>query len=182
MEAPTVRLVLVEVARQSGWWFYSDKVTPTRGDAGNHGAPLILAFTFKIKNPNPYPIMMDGFSMTVEYDQVKLDEIKLTDVMWIPSGKVNDLRVYSLLDAQSARLNLLVEEGTLLKEKGISLWSAIKKYWTEIPQFKKPVSVADGKVSFTAKNKTKIIFFSAAYTKAPEKKEKGEEEKKAPSS
>jgi hypothetical protein len=106
--------------------------------------------------------------------------------MWIPSGKVNELRVYSLLDAQSARLNLLVEGGEALKEKGISIMSAIKQYWTEIPQFKKPISITDGKAEFKAKNKTKIVFFSAAYTKeaTAEKKDKstesGEDEKPPP--
>ena len=133
---------------------------------------LVLAFIFKIKNPNTYPVMMDSIKFTVKFEKTELDEIKLNEVMWIPSGKVNELRAYSLLDAQSARLNLLVEEGETLKKKNISLWSVIKKYWTEIPQLKNPISVIDGKAEFKAKNKTKIVAFSAAYTKEPAKKEK----------
>jgi len=171
MEPPSVKLIRVEVAREWGWWFYAQNIPPTRGDAGNHGAPLVLAFIFQIKNPNTYPVMMDRFKFAVKFETTELDEIKLNEVMWIPSGKVNELRAYSLLDAQSARLNLLVEEGEALKKKNISLWSVIKKYWTEIPQFKNPISVTDGKAEFKAKNKTKIISFSAAYTKEPTEKE-----------
>ena len=42
---------------------------------------------------------MDDFNFIVKFEDSKLDEIKLNEVMWIPSGKVNELRVYSLLDA-----------------------------------------------------------------------------------
>jgi hypothetical protein len=171
MEPPSVKLTRVEVARDWGWWFYAENKPTTRGKAGNHGAPLLLAFIYQIKNPNNYPVKMDKFNFAVEFNNTKLDEIKLNDVMWIPSGQVNDLRTYSLLDPQSVRLNLLVEKGAALKKKDDWLFSELKKYWTEIPQLKNPISVTNGTAEFKAKNKSKIITFSAAYSKKTEKKE-----------
>ena len=43
---PVVTLDYVEVAHYWGWWYFSNKVKPTMGTAGNYGAPLDLAFVF----------------------------------------------------------------------------------------------------------------------------------------
>ena len=59
-KTPVVTLNSVEVAHYWGWWYFSNKVKPTKGKAGNYGAPLDLAFIFDIDNPNSYPVMMEN--------------------------------------------------------------------------------------------------------------------------
>ena len=174
METPSVKLNRVEVVKESGYWYYAENNPTTEGDPGKRGAPLSLAFVFKIKNPNTYVIRMDSFNFEVKYENTTLDEIKLKDTLWIPSGKVNELRVYSLLDVHSASLNLLAQQGEELKEKNISIWSVLKMYWTDIPQFEKAIQVTEGEAEFTAKNRSKTVFFSAAYRKDAMKEEKDE--------
>ena len=46
----------MEVAHAFGYWYFSNKVEPTKGTPDNVGAPLDLAFIFNVENPNPYPV------------------------------------------------------------------------------------------------------------------------------
>ena len=68
-QAPIVTLNSIEVAHYWGWWYFSNKVEPTKGTAGNYGAPLDLAFIFDIQNPNSYPILMDSLKFTVQLEK-----------------------------------------------------------------------------------------------------------------
>ena len=49
-QAPEVSLDSMEVAHAFGFWYFSNKVQPTKGKPDNVGAPLDLAFIFNIKN------------------------------------------------------------------------------------------------------------------------------------
>ena len=51
-KAPIVTLSHVEVQNYWGWWYYSKKVKPTKGNAGDYGAPINLALLFEIGHPN----------------------------------------------------------------------------------------------------------------------------------
>jgi len=47
-KAPVVTLDSMEVAHAFGYWYFSNKVQPTKGKPDNVGAPLELAFIFNI--------------------------------------------------------------------------------------------------------------------------------------
>src|SRR5210317_410766 len=67
-KAPVVTLDYVDVAHYFGWWYYSAKVEPTKGKAGNNAGPLDYAFIFNIENPNSFPVMLDGFKFACVID------------------------------------------------------------------------------------------------------------------
>ena len=67
---PNVTLNRVEVAHYWGWWYFSNKIEPTMGTAGNYGAPLDLAFVFDIENPNAYPVRMEDLKFTVAFEEL----------------------------------------------------------------------------------------------------------------
>lgn len=150
IRTPSVKMKQVEAVNDQGWWFYADKIEPTKGKAGNHGAPLTLAFTFEISNPNDIPLMMSEFSFTVALDEFELVEVDLKDTMWIPGGKTNQLRAYAFIEVSAARLNLLVEGASKLKEKKMSLWATLENCWQNATQSKCPVAVKNGAASFKA--------------------------------
>jgi hypothetical protein len=74
-QAPVVTLNSVEVAHYWGWWYYSKKIEPTKGKAGDYGAPLDLAFVFDIENPNAYPVMMENLKFTVAFEEFDLNTV-----------------------------------------------------------------------------------------------------------
>jgi LEA14-like dessication related protein len=160
---PTVALSHVELEHYFGWWFYDAKVEPTKGKAGNNGAPLDYAFIFEITNPNKYPILLDGFSFSVALEEFGLNRVISPEAMWIPPGKTNQLRVHAMFDVRPVQMSLLVTGGFKLKEKGISFWDQLEKWWTEAPNFSYPVSVNEGSAVFTADGVTKVVPFAATF-------------------
>lgn len=162
-KAPTVTLSHVELEHYFGWWFYGAKVEPTKGKAGNNGAPLDYAFVFEIMNPNKYPILLDGFSFSVALEEFGLNRAISPETMWIPPGKTNQLRVHAMFDVRPVQLSLLVTGGFKLKEKGVSFWDQMEKWWTEAPNFSFPISVNEGSAVFTADGVTKVVAFEATF-------------------
>ena len=160
---PVVSLSHVEVQKYWGWWFYGDKVEPTKGKAGNNAAPLALAYIWEIKNPNSFPVELQEFKFTVGFEDFDLDTVILPDSMWIPAGKTNQLRALSVFDARSAQLSLLVTGGFKLKEQGISFWDALEKYWTEIPDFSFPVHANQGSAIFQSGDIKRGVSFNATF-------------------
>jgi hypothetical protein len=138
-------------------------VEPTKGKAGNNGAPLDYAFIFEITNPNKYPIKLDGFSFSVALEEFGLNRVISPETMWIPPGKTNQLRVHAMFDVRPVQMSLLVTGGFKLKEKGISFWDQLEKWWTEAPGFSFPVSVNEGSAVFTADGVTKVVPFAATF-------------------
>jgi hypothetical protein len=98
-QAPVVTLNSVEVAHYWGWWYYSKKIEPTKGKAGDYGAPLDLAFVFDIENPNPYPVMMENLTFTVAFEEFDLNTVGSMETQWIPAGKTNQVRVHAMFGA-----------------------------------------------------------------------------------
>ena len=149
-KAPIITLSHVEVEHYWGWWYYSKKVKPTKGTAGDYGAPLDLAFIFEIENPNEYPVVMEKFQFTMGFEDFDLNTVNSVETMWIPAGKTNEIRLHSISDARQALLSLLVTGGFKLKEQGISPWDALEKWWTGVPEFSFPIYVKEGSALFTA--------------------------------
>jgi hypothetical protein len=159
-KAPIVTLSHVEVENYWGWWYYSKKVKPTKGNAGDYGAPINLAFIFNIENPNKYPIMMEKFQFTMGFEEFDLNTVIANEAMWIPAGKTNEIRLHSLSDARQALLSLLVTGGFKLKEQGISPWDALEKWWTDIPEFGFQIHVKEGSAIFNADGLMKGVVFN----------------------
>jgi hypothetical protein len=191
---PEVTLNRIEIKKNDqnpGWWFYADDIEPTKGIKGDHGGPLALAFIFNIKNPNKVKVLLDEINFVVKFEAYEMDIIKSNEKTWIPRNTTNQLRVYSLITVQSARLNLLVQAGEKAKDKCEQktdekdqkeekdkendkdkedmnwLWCTLEKYWTEIPEFKLPVSVANLKAIFEAKGVTVEVKAKDEFSETP---------------
>src|SRR3989339_170662 len=162
---PVVTLNRVEVAHYWGYWFYGAKVEVTKGKAGNNGAPLDLNFIFDIKNPNPYPVALESLNFTVAFEDYDLNTVGSPDVMWIPAGKTNELRVSAMFDIWQSFLSLGVTGGLKLQEKGIAVHDQLEKWWIGIPDLAFPVQVKEGSAVFKADNVTSVSSFSATYPK-----------------
>ncbi len=162
---PVVTLNRVEVANYWGYWFYGSKVEVTRGKAGNNGSPLGLNFIFDIKNTNPYPVALESLNFTVAFEDFDLNTVGSQEVMWIPAGKTNQLRVPAMLGLFEAFMSVGVTGGFRLQEKGIAVHDQLEKWWTNIPDFSFPVQVKEGSAVFKADNVTGVSSFSATYPK-----------------
>ena len=158
-QTPAVTLEYVDVAHYFGWWYYSPKIKPTKGKAGHNSAPLDYAFIFNIKNPNSFPVMLDGFKFACVIDGIQLNSGYSTETMWIPAGKTNQLKVEVLYDFRGAQLSLLIVAGEELKKKGMSFWEQIEKIWMEAPDFTFPVNVTQGSAVFKANGLVRVAAF-----------------------
>ena len=159
--APKIALDGYEVPQYDGYWFFSKKIKPTKGDAGDRGAPLPMSFLFTITNPNPYPIELNGIRFSVVFDkEFNLITYNSQDSIWIPAGKTNEVRATTLLMPKAALLSLLVTGGFKLKEKGWSPWDALERWWKGVPDYSVPVDVAEATFTFSADGVTKVYPFN----------------------
>ena len=162
-QTPTVSLEFMEVAHAFGYYYYSNKVEPTKGAATNAGAPLELLFTFNVENPNPYPVQLEKISFTIGFEGFDLNTVKSTATQWIPPGKTNQIAVPAHFDTQQSLLSLLVTGGFKLKEKGWNAWQAMERWWTGIPNYEIPVDITGGSAVFKADGVTQVASFNATF-------------------
>lgn len=160
---PMLSLELFEVPQYDGYWYFSKKVKPTKGEAGNRGAPLPMSFLFNVENPNPYPISLKDFRFTVSFEGFDLITVNNSDEYWIPAETTDQVRATTLITTRSALLSLLVTGGFKLKEKGWSPWEAMERWWTKVPSYEVPVDLKDGSATFAAGGVTKVVPFSLAF-------------------
>jgi hypothetical protein len=161
---PLIRLESFEVPQYDGYWYYSKKMKPLKGKAGDHGAPLPMSFLFSVTNPNTFPVLLDGYQFTVAFDkEFDLVTVVNQDSYWIPANKTTHVRASTLITVRSGLLSLLVTGGFKLKAKGINVWQALEKWWVGVPDYSIPVTVHEGAATFRAKGVTKIIAFKAEF-------------------
>jgi hypothetical protein len=160
---PVIAIEMIEVPQFDGYWYYSGKIKPTKGKAGNHGAPLPIAVTFNITNPNSYPVFLDGYLFTLAFEGFELITVKGYETQWIPAGKTNQLRATTLITTRSALLILGAVSGHQLKAKGMDPWSAMEKWWTTIGDMAFPININDGTFTFSANGVTKRVVFKGTY-------------------
>ena len=160
---PVVTLDSMEVAHAFGYWYFSNKVQPTKGNPDNVGAPLELAFIFNVENPNEYPVKMENLKFTIAFEEFDLNTVSSTETMWIPAGKTNELRVPAMFDTRQTLLTLLLPGAMMLKEKGVTPWDELEKWWTGAPDFSFPVSVKEGSAIFKAGDVVKVVPFEATF-------------------
>ena len=158
---PLIGLDHVEISYYTGYYYFSKQVPPTRGKADNYGAPLLMAFIYKIYNPNPYPVMLDGFSFVILFEDFKVNHVNSPDAMWIPAGRTNLLRVPAMFDTRQTLLALILPEAMKLKKKNISPWDVLEKWWTGAPDFAYPIRVTEGAAVFRADGVIRAVPFAA---------------------
>lgn len=162
-QSPTVTLSHVEVPYYTGYYYLSSKVTPTKGTAGNYGAPMMMAFVFDIENPNKYPVELDGFKFSVLFEEFEVNTVSSSETMWIPEGKTNQLRVPAIFDTRQTLLTLLLPGAMKIKERGQSPWAVLEAWWTGAPDFAFPVGVSEGSAIFKAGDLVEVTAFEATF-------------------
>jgi hypothetical protein len=162
-KTPVVTLNSVVMPYYTGWWYFSNKVEPTKGDKGNYGAPLALAFVFDIQNPNDFPVMMDSFKFSVAFEGIDVNFVSSPDTQWIPGGKTNQLRVMAITDARASLLSLLVTGGFKLKERGTNVWEQLQKWWLAAKDYTLQIDVKEGAAVFNAGDVTRVATFTGSY-------------------
>lgn len=164
-KTPSVTLESFEVPQYDGYWYYSKKIKPTKGQPGDRGAPLPMSFLFKIDNPNPYPIKLSDIKFTVNFEGFDLITPTNFDGYYIPANGSDHVRINTMITVRSALLSLLVTGGFKLKEKGWSPWQALERWWTKIPTMEIPVVVKDGAATFTVDGVEQVVAFEDKYPK-----------------
>jgi hypothetical protein len=160
---PVVTLSHVEVPYYTGYYYFGNKVKPTKGKPGNYGAPMMMAFVFDIQNPNEYAVQVDGFKFSILFDDFEVNTVNSPETMWIPAGKTNQVRVPAIFDTRQTLLTLLLPGAMKLKEKKVSPWAVLEKWWTGAPDFAFPVSVKEGAAIFKADGLVKVVAFEAKF-------------------
>lgn len=160
---PVITLESFMVPQYDGFWLYGSKIKPDLGAAGDHGAPLPMTFLFNIENPNGYPVELSGYQFTVAFEEFDLVTVNSNDVIWIPAGKINQVRATTMITVKSAQLSLLVAGGFKLKEKNMKWNEALEKWWTGVPDYSVPVTVHEGAFSFSAGSVNKVLPFKATF-------------------
>ena len=162
-QAPVVTLDAMEVAHAFGYWYFSKKIKPTKGKPDNVGAPMDLAFTFNVENPNAFPVQMENLKFSVAFEGFDLNTVNTDAAQWIPPGMTNQVRVHAHFDVRQSLLSLLVTGGFKLKDKGTNAWAALEKWWTGIPKYEIPVEVKEGSAVFKADGLVKVATFAATF-------------------
>lgn len=163
MMAPKVTLEMVEVTQYYGYWYFAKSVKPTQGKEGDYGAPLPMAFIFNIENPNKEPIELTGFKFTIAFDEFDVNTVMATETQWIPGGKTNQLRVQAMFDVRQTLLTLLLPGAMQLKQKGVTPWQQLEKWWVEAPNMSFPISVKEGAATFEKDGQVKVIAFNGTF-------------------
>ena len=162
---PKIHLVSFMVPEYDGFWYYSKKIKPTKGEPGDRGAPLPMNFVFEIANPNPFPIQLNGFRFTVSVEGFDLITVNDNNLYWIPAKRIDHISITTMITVRSALLNLLVTGGFKLKKMGRTPWQALERWWEKLPLLEIPVIVKDGRANFEAFGLKKVATFSDFYPK-----------------
>ena len=162
-KAPSIALESVAVTQYDGYWYFSKKIKPLKGEAGNYGAPLPMSFVFNITNPNKYPVRLDDFRFTIAFEDFDVNMVQSTATQWIPAGKTNQIAVPSMLTTRQTLLTLLVPNALKVKAKGTNAWALLEKWWKGVPNYSVPIFVKGGAATFSANGVEKIVPFSARF-------------------
>ena len=165
---PVISLAYGEVEHYWGWWYFSKNIEPTAGVPGDYGAPLDLAFTFEITNPNPFPVQLENLKFTVAFEEFDLNTVQTIASQWIPPGKTNMIKVHAMFDGRQSLLSLLVTGGFKLEEKGMGTGAGaalkqLAEWWTRIPEFDFTIPIKDGSAVFNADGITRVVPFEMKY-------------------
>ncbi len=155
--APKIELAGFEVPQYDGYWYIAKNVKPTKGQAGDRGAFLPMSFTFKITNPNLYPINLEEIKYSVVFDK-DFTVMTTADQMsnWIPAGMSDEVKVTTLITVRSALVGLLLANAVEMKKRGWENWSTLEKWWKGVPEGTTPVTLTECGFTFTAGDVTMV--------------------------
>ncbi len=163
-KTPVIKGVYYEVTQYDGFWHYDAKAEPVQGTKGAHGAFLPLSFLLSVTNPNSFPVLLEGVTFTVAFDEVfELYSGNNSDSYWIPAGKTSHVRLNTVITTQSAFMSVGVTGGYALKAKGWGPWDAIKRWWEGVPLMSVPVTLKEANFTFKADGITKVVPFSTTF-------------------
>ena len=155
--APKIELEAFAIPQYDGFWYFSDKTKPTKGEVGKRGAFLPMSFTFKITNNNLYPINLEEIKYSVAFDK---DFVLMTTAdqlsNWIPAGMADEVTVTTLITVHSARYSLLLANAVELKKRGWEKWQTLEKWWKGVPEGTVPVTLTECGFTFTAGDVTMV--------------------------
>jgi hypothetical protein len=156
---PKVELERVEVA---SYFPYDAKVR----------VPLILAFVFKLENPNDYKMGLESINFTVGFEaQGKPGEFfnlatpMVYESQYIPPKTTNELRVTTVIDSQVVPGNLAVTSGARLAALGLKAPDLIQYWYEKIGDFPFAIRVSEGSASFTGEKGDTIVGFEGVFPK-----------------
>ena len=158
--APKIELAGFGIPQYDGYWYIAKSVKPTKGEAGDRGAFLPMSFTFKITNPNPYPINLEEIKYSVVFDK-DFSVMIAADQMsnWIPAGMSDEVKVTTLITTRSALLGLLLANAVEMKKRGWENWGTLEKWWKGVPEGTTPVTLTECGFTFTAGDVTMVYPF-----------------------
>ena len=156
---PKVELERVEVA---SYFPYDPKVR----------VPLILAFIFKLENPNDFKVGLESVKFTVGFEaQGKPGEFfnlatpMVYENQFIPAKTANQLRVTTVIDSQVVPGNLAVTSGARLAALGLKAPDLIQYWYEKIGDFPFAIRVSEGSANFTSEKGDTIVAFEGVFPK-----------------
>ena len=140
-QAPQVKLERVEVAS-----YFPYAAPPAR-------VPLVLAFVYKVSNPNDTPVALEEMKFTVAFEAkpgefFALNTPTVYETMYIPGKTSNELRVIAVLDSLIAPGNLAVTSGQRVLALGLKPGDVVKEWWEKIGDFSYGIKVSEGVAIF----------------------------------
>ena len=158
LQTPTVELERVEVASYFPW---ADK--PTR-------VPLVLAFVFKIHNPNSFKVALEDLKFTYGFEAkpgeyFDLNTPTVYDVTSIPGKTTNQLRVVSVLDSMVVPSSLAVASGARIQALELKIPDVVKMWWEQIGDFSFGIRVSEGVANFASEQGSALATFEGMFPK-----------------
>ena len=158
LQTPTVELERVEV---QSYFPYAEK--PAR-------VPLVLAFIFKITNPNTFKVGLEDLKFTYGFEgkpgeYFDLNTPTVFDTMSIPGKTTNQLRVVSVLDSMVVPSTLAVASGFRIQALELKIPDVVKMWWEQIGDFSFGIRVTEGVASFTSEQGAALATFEGTFPK-----------------
>jgi len=158
LQTPTVELERVEV---QSYFPYAEK--PAR-------VPLVLAFIFKITNPNTFKVGLEDLRFTYGFEgkpgeYFDLNTPTVFDTMSIPGKTTNQLRVVSVLDSMVVPSTLAVASGFRVQALDLKIPDVVKMWWEQIGDFSFGIRVTEGVASFTSEQGDALAPFEGTFPK-----------------
>jgi hypothetical protein len=140
-QPPQVKLERVEVAS-----YFPYAAPPAR-------VPMVLAFVYKVSNPNDTPVALEEMKFTVSFEAkpgefFALNTPTVYETMHIPGKTSNDLRVTAVLDSLIVPGNLAVTSGHRVLALGLKPADVVKEWWEKIGDFSYGIKVTEGVAMF----------------------------------
>jgi len=156
LQTPIVELERVEV---QSYFPYAEK--PTR-------VPLVLAFIFRITNPNSFKVGLEDLKFTYGFEgkpgeYFDLNTPTVYDVTYIPGKTTNQLRVVSVLDSMVVPSTLAVSSGFRVQALELKIPDVVKMWWEQIGDFSFGIRVTEGVASFTSEQGDALATFEGKF-------------------